>query len=477
MRNGKVKSFSKQALSRVNATNPIVSIDSIIDSNISEEGWLSDYSLKYWYQEGMICRYIFKSNKIPVRVEVLYNTLYEDLITYMKSTLKLKLVSSSKVKMVVKLFVKNLSRCKHHKINCFTYLRNKKYWKDFKNLSNVYFIYLLDMLEIKGYVKSFKGFMTDDSNIKSLLLIHSNLMEFLEGEPEKDYDDLLPPKQEQVIIKKDKYTTRKPTKLERPQVKKLDNILSLYNEQLDGRTVTVNGVDIPELFFRRVFNEDLTTGGRFYDNGDGIQRKSKEDRSTTLIDGEPTVGLDFKSLHPNMAAELLGVKLTHDPYQSKDLDLLFTLDHEVLGNNPDHNPVRNFCKKALLTMINSKDTLEASRSLSQDIAKDRGKPEEFQKYLGIVGKIPVAKVVSGLMEHNKVIAEYLCSKKGTYFQFLDSQIMNYCIERHLEIDEVMIPIHDCCIVREGIKNFTVKVMTEGYKHVLGSARNCTIEEE
>ena len=477
MQSDKVNSFSKQALKRVTDTNPISSIDSIIDSNISEEGWLSDYSLKYWYKEGMICRYVYKDNGIPRRVENLYHSIYEDLIRYLKSTLNLKTVSSSKVKIVVKFFVKNLSRCKHHKVNCMTYLRNKKHWKEFKNLSHTYFIHLLDMMEGMGYVKSFKGFLTVNDKIKSLLLIHSKLMGFLEGDPEVEYSKLLPPKQEQVVIKKDKYTIRKPTRLEKPKVKKLDNILSLYNEQLDGRTVTVNGVDIPELFFRRVFNEDLTTGGRFYDNGDGIQRKSKEDRSTTLIDGEPTVSLDFKSLHPNMAAELLGVKLSHDPYQSTNLDNLFTLDHEVLDGLPDHNPVRNFCKKAVLTMINSRDTLEASRSLSQDIAKDKGKPEEMQKYLGIVGKIPVAKIVSELMDHNKIIAEYLCSKKGTYFQFLDSQIMNYCIERHLEVDEVMIPIHDCCIVREGIRDWTIKTMTDGYRHILGSTNNCKIEQE
>lgn len=478
MQNAKVKSFSKHALSGVLRTYPISSIDSIIDSNDLEGSWLSDYSLKYHYENGMICRYIFKDTSLPSRVEALYEMLYEGLKRYLRSELNLKNVSDSKIRIVVKMFVKNISRCKHHKTNSMTYLKDRKFWKEFKNLSNSYFNYLIDMLEDKGYLKAYTGFMAGKDKFKSLILIHSNLMSFLEGESEPNYSKLLPPKQDYVVIKRGKYTIRQPNKSERVKVKKLDNILSMYNEQLEGRTVSVNGVDIPELFFRRVFNEDLTTGGRFYDNGDGIQRKSKEDRSTTLIDGEPTIGLDFKSLHPNMAAELLGVKLSYDPYQSKELDLLFSLDHECLDKlGKDHNPVRNFCKKALLTMINSKDTLEATRSLSQDLNKDRRKPIEFQKYVGIVGKVPVAKIVSKLMEHNVCIREFLCSKKGTYFQFLDSEIMDYCIQRHLEVDEVLIPIHDCCIVRESLQEFTTGVMEKGYRHVLGSSLNCKIELE
>lgn len=486
------KSFKFHKVSSYMFTYPIERVNSIIRDRILERdlvnnlslnsSWYKDSFLLSMYEESCIFRYKFNGSDLPRRCINGYDTILPVFLDYLKVSKGNKRIDKLKAKITVKTFVRNLSRVDYHRRRSLTYVRHKSYWTDFKNLSHTYMMDLIDMMEDMSYIINYKGFKgKDDKSVKSMILVSQDLVDLCtdkltESEPEK----LLPPKEETIVIKINKYNSRQPTSREKREVNKLAKVVDAYNEQLSKRSITINGYEIPELFFRRVFMEDLETCGRYYDSGDGIQRKSKEERATTLIDGEEVVSLDFKSLHPCLAAELLGKRLDYDPYKCS---IEIPIDNSIVEGYkeelglPKYDPVRNLCKKALLTMINSQNPLEASRSLSKALKDDMKKPLNKRMFVGITKGVPVGKLIENLSEVNSMIKEFLCSRKGNYFQYLDSQIMDYCIQKHIDIDEVIIPIHDCCMVKKSLKEFTLSTMIDGYKYVMGSTLNCTIEEE
>ncbi len=71
---------------------------------------------------------------------------------------------------------------------------------------------------------------------------------------------------------------------------------------LDDKRVLIT----PEsLLCRRVFKGDFESGGRFYC---AAQSLNKAERATIQIDGEPTIELDLKSLHPRLLYNLEGLR-------------------------------------------------------------------------------------------------------------------------------------------------------------------------
>jgi hypothetical protein len=63
----------------------------------------------------------------------------------------------------------------------------------------------------------------------------------------------------------------------------------------------------------RVFNLDFDRGGRWY--GPWWQSAPSQLRKAILIDTEPTIEIDYSSLHPRLLAAACGTQLTHDPYE------------------------------------------------------------------------------------------------------------------------------------------------------------------
>jgi hypothetical protein len=106
--------------------------------------------------------------------------------------------------------------------------------------------------------------------------------------------------------------------LERTLVRDLSNQVSMVQEVLNsvfwaylkkGRWVDLQPV---ELELTRKFKFDYNSGGRLYCIA---QNLSKDARRTLAINGNPTVELDFKSLHPTMLYHLAQLEAPEDCYQ------------------------------------------------------------------------------------------------------------------------------------------------------------------
>lgn len=501
---GKVKTDIKQEVS--SKTAPIVisgglfsyryvGLEDLFDClNVDEDTY---YSLKIkldtsWYYNptldklykynSIYMNFSFRNEAIPKRCKSYYETLTKDIYDHLKS--KGSRVSKPKLKMVVKHIVKHTSRLKFHKKYGLRYTRNPKHWKDNgKNLSWLYMKKVIDYLISMDLVYNFTGGIKQGKeDICSMLVVNPEFILLCNGglKDGSCIDEcLLPPEIPLVEIRDKNKCTRNPTKEEKIEVSDMEMVVKEYCRFLSQRTISVNGIQVPELFFRRIATIDLDHGCRWYDDGT-IQKEDATSRSSVIIDQEYTVEVDYSSLHLSLAAEELGIDLKgKDPYD-------FPFEVEVCEKEVDkwkqdygftkkYDPIRNLKKVALLTMFNAKSEDSAIKAISKALKDDYRKEEMVKRKFVGIKRVKVKELIQSLKLHNKEISSYLMSGVGLRFQKLDSEMMTYCIKRFMEIGEVCIPIHDSIIVKKSQVGFAKKCMEDAYEYVMGSKINFKVK--
>jgi hypothetical protein len=365
------------------------------------------------------------------------------------------------------------------------YARSHTFWDGkVSNLSNEYFLELIDYLQDKRKIMSFSGFTCKESNVSSMLLVLPEFIDECNGYSKDLLMDNCLRQPEQTLCEirvkkgKDSYKVIKPSEEDLPVFQEAVNILTQLGDMYTESRIEIGNKLIPEYFLHRVYLDNVNCCGRFFDKGE-IQGSSKALRSTITIDGEDTVELDFKNLHYAFAAEELGLDLKGtDPYDFEfniDADYSEIDDFKQQYSITKYNPIRNLKKTALLVMINAKDKKSAISGISNEIFKDKCKKDQStRKYVGI-NKVPVTDLVNAVIEHNQCISKYLNSGAGVRFQNLDSRIIEYCIKEFIKIRQVFLPVHDSLIVKESLADFTKKCMIDGYEYVMGSKINCIVE--
>lgn len=449
---------------------------------------------RYWYNNKIINNiYDYKSikgwlrysnNNIPNYLEDLYEYMLDVFIDYLKTEHNYTRITKS-VNGTILWLCKSIGRMVKYDLDGIKYSRSRTYYSlesvDQRNhVSRDMVIKLIDMLVKVEMGVNYTGYkVSDEINLISLLIPHEALINLVGDIPELAESNK--PKITSFIeLRDEEKKVIEPKRKDKKMVNELEDMMKEYNKALEGVTIEVNGYHIPEIFFRRVYNKDFNTGGRFYDASE-VQGKSKEIRSTILIDGEPTAMMDFKALHPRMLYELSGIKIEDDfdPYT-------ITLDVGVDGAGIDqhkerwgylkYDPVRNLCKLCLLIMFNAESYSVAIRGINHAIYKDRKKGRESMKFFGLPKIVPVKEIVDSLVEHNEKIKNEFFNGVGMQLQNKDSDIINNCIQMFLVEDEVLLPMHDEVIAKESLKDFAVECMMKSYEQVLGSKMNCLIEE-
>ena len=480
-----------------------VTVDSDILYNIKQFNTLDLYkesTLRLIYDNhSLFMNFYFRDYTLPKRCIIPHKELSDRLYDHLK--LSNKRVSKPKVKETVKHLVKHISRLKFHKKYCIKYTRRPVNWSNKKkfNASLSYMISLITMLENDGVIKNINGFIFgsdgNEEKVSSLLIITPTFIDWCNSissaEDEKSLpvrieDCLLEPSVSVVEIRvrtnpdnKKEYKVVKPEPKDRLFYAQACYFVEKYNEAIANRIVEIDGHRVPELFFRRIFNSDMEHGARFYDRGE-IQGKNATIRSTITIDREETVEVDYSSLHYCLCAEKEGLDLRgKDPY-SFDFDI--DLDEEEIKSwkskyniHHKYDPVRNLKKVAVLAMFNAKDRKSATAAISKKIKEDFNyEDKSMRRFVGIKS-VSVIKLIDGILEHNKEVEKYFNSGIGLHLQFLDSQMIEHCISRFMEIDEVCLPVHDSLIVKKSLGGFAKEVMEEAYLKVMGSKINCKVE--
>lgn len=466
-------------------------VDSVKSSlgYLGGDWWRDDVTNEDIYSNSLMFNFVFRKQELPKRCIEGYEYLYAKFLAHLKT--KRSRIHPLKVEAVVKSIVKNTSRVKWAKVNGLRYLGNKSIWSNketnYYNLSYTIFIEMVDWLVAEGYAVKHQGSGGDGYiNTTNLLILSDNFIELCcgKGVPKVMEPTLRFENKYNIVIHKRVNKVSYPREIkpeERSQVDKLDTVLSAYNESLEQRQINVCGYDIPEIYFRRIFNEGLDSGGRYYDQGQFLG-KSKEERSTTLIDGEGTVSLDFKHLHPSICYELKGIDLKgKDPYKVEvECSINTTLvnawmEEYKVGTTPNYK--RNLAKLALLCMINAKSKSSCMSAITQEIHKDKSLLNQGKRRFVGIYDVKVKALVDALYEHNKEIKEYFYSGHGVVMQNFDSRMIEYCIKVFLSEEEVLIPVHDCIVIKEGLTSFGLDTMEDAYGKVLGSSMNCKIEIE
>jgi hypothetical protein len=194
----------------------------------------------------------------------------------------------------------------------------------------------------------------------------------------------------------------------------------------------------------RVFNQkSWKLGGRFY--GSEVQNLPKELRKCITLNGEPTVELDYSSMHLRMLYHLRGLETPggdlYDFGEDRTLNKLVALI--VINCEPEHDEVR-----AVAAKFRDK---ELRKRLGDEILK--------HKYIG--------DLINDFKATHAPIADDFASGAGLKLQYRDSLIMEDLLKHFVGKEVPIIPVHDSLIVPESHADEAGQVMNETYKNHMG----------
>ena len=201
--------------------------------------------------------------------------------------------------------------------------------------------------------------------------------------------------------------------------------------------------DLVYEYSHRVFgkgDETFQYNGRSY--GPVHQNISKDLRKHIRINGEPTVELDFSSMHPRMLYHLEGIDYRDNLYEACDGTYL-----------------KKTFKQAILIAINAEDVKTFIYSLRNKM-REKKLPWPHQKE-------PLLYIMDRIKEVHKPIAHKLYSDAGIELMRTDSKIMNNILMSLMEKGICGLSVHDSVIVAERHRDTLYQVMMEEYKKIMG----------
>lgn len=214
-----------------------------------------------------------------------------------------------------------------------------------------------------------------------------------------------------------------------------------HNATLDGNYL------LPWL--KRIFNERLEYGGRFYGN---YQNLPSRERERILIDGEITVEPDYKAIHFHLLYALEGLQFVGDPYLVigyEHLRPVFKLLCLQLVNIEHLSAFKACITKSADTDLQQRFREYRAKREAYDKAKAMGlkayPPIKSKAFAGFIEGIPQGvtgdELLSLLLERHAPIAHHFGSPKiGLKLQRLDSDVMANALERLRGIP--CLPVHD-----------------------------------
>ena len=258
-----------------------------------------------------------------------------------------------------------------------------------------------------------------------------------------------------------------------PHVVQMTEVLRDYNDLLSKTHISLANVDKPYIIrtnskgetqnikithtnktVRRVFSrKDWECYGRF--TGGFWQAVGDKDTDETpyrrhiRINDEPTVELDYSSLHPN----ILTVEAGLEP-----IDDVYTLGYQV-DDKFDQTQQRLILKGLMLTMLNA-----ASNKAAYDAFKyNQPTGHPFKK----LKKTQFNKYVEAIINKHPHLEDSLSTDQGIRLMFIDSQIIEWIIKETTQQDIPILTVHDSVICKETDEICVRDLMKQATKQVLG----------
>lgn len=412
-----------------------------------------------------------------------YNTsnLYKNIYDRLSSLSK----NSSKE---VWCIVTNTARALNYNASALSIPRDKEaYSGNAQVISCNRMVKLLDKLVQEDYLVFYKGgYLPDGSKIQSIYVFTDKYLDLWKNIDTTKELDTKP-----VIVIRDRETKEALTNRGKTGVKQLSDLVNKFNHKLLETDIYVDGKPSCTQRYFRVYSDNLTLGGRFYNTVGGVQTMSKAMRSKITIDGKPVIELDFKAMHPSILYE--------QAWQANEVYVEDWIDRVHGGSyNPypyvspfisaetsdDSWVVRKINKYALMVSLNAANFKQAQLALANEWYNDlKHKGTDRRKYadltfgLGVNGKptFPATNICKHLQDYNEPIAGAFFSDIGLALQNVESEIIGKVIDALISTDELLLPVHDSVIVKAELKEDVLKMMHHAYSEVLGSDRFCIIE--
>ena len=226
---------------------------------------------------------------------------------------------------------------------------------------------------------------------------------------------------------------------------KYELALSLPTEEVRGflQSRRIAPFDFTRNRLYRIFNEDFTSGGRFYRGW--WQNIPRELRQHITIDREPCSELDYSGQHLLLLYGLEGDEyrwlkgLNDDPYYL-----------EAYGEDG-----RSLLKVAVLILVNETNEDKAIRAIRQKINYDFSYLDSTDDY--------IKSLIEALKDKHPEIKDQLFTGKGGELQYQDSQIAEYVLKDMQARGQPVLPVHDSFIVQDKYLAHLYSSMKEAYR--------------
>ena len=312
---------------------------------------------------------------------------------------------------------------------------------------------LIKILEKEGYLEEYRGYYFSDNN-KEVTKIR--MTRKLENMYDMDVAALKGLKRcygDSVVVRDDNKNALSTRNLR--GITKLRNTVDKYNTFLSKQNITALGVKA-DVSYRRVFSEDLSSGGRFYTVG-GFQSIPSKFRPSIHINKESCTEVDICYEHPAIIACLSGKILPndYDPYSANP--------SSVLGSDKEK---RLFYKKSLLIMLYSGNKSGSYQAIESEYKNDAKLPEEDRKY-ATLSKVVGKNIVCELEQCNPWMVEHFYKKDSwKTLQFLDSCILEKVVIKLTESNIPCLLYHDSVVVAKNQTDLLENLFKESWVSVL-----------
>ena len=206
---------------------------------------------------------------------------------------------------------------------------------------------------------------------------------------------------------KHKYLTIEPT----------NELLKAYDELMHKSDVDLGpkAIHSAQTSLTRIFSRgSLDLGGRFYSS---IQNLKSEARKYIRLNGEPTVEVDFSSIHPTMIY---------------DLTPIATLDGDAYTINGWNRDTVKVACNIMLNRDGGASRSSAAKTISEEVEISRAEAKQLEQDI--------------LIKH-QTINRYFNSDSGLELQKIDSDVMFRILKHFVNtLKRPIIPIHDSAVV-------------------------------
>lgn len=186
-------------------------------------------------------------------------------------------------------------------------------------------------------------------------------------------------------------------------------------------------IDHRHTFVKRVFNKgSWELGGRFY--GGWWQFIDKDLRSDIMINDQPTVEIDYKSMHITLLLAQIEQKSHYDPY---------TLNKSIFPERNDLDQ-RKVVKQLVLMALNASNRKAAFSAFRGDQPTGHSAKK--------LTNVELSKLLDAFVEEYPDLAPFMCTGKGLELMYIDSCIAEHVIDHFTDLGVPILCLHDSFIV-------------------------------